>query len=97
MINIKVRFKNWSFWISLIIAIFTPIFAYFGLTASDITTWDKFFKLLLDAISNPYVVLTILVSVYNAVIDPTTKGIKDSIRALSYTVPSGEESEDIEE
>lgn len=89
--NIKVRFKNWSFWVSLVVAIFTPILAYFGITAQDITTWQKLGEVLLQAISNPYVVMLVLVSVYNALIDPTTKGIKDSKRALSYTVPSGTE------
>ena len=92
--NIKVRLKNWSFWVSLIIAIFTPILAYFGITASDITTWGKLGEVLLNAISNPYVLMLVCVSVYNALIDPTTKGIKDSVRAMSYTVPSGESEGD---
>lgn len=89
--NLKVRMKNWSFWVSIIIAIFAPILAYFGLTAADLTTWGALLKIFIEAISNPYVVGLVVVSVYNALIDPTTQGIKDSKRAMTYTKPSGKE------
>ena len=49
------------------------------------TTWAKLFKTILAAISNPYVVASIAVSVFNAVIDPTTAGLCDSRQALTYT------------
>ena len=91
--NLKVRVKNWSFWVSIAISVVAPILAYFGLTAEDITTWAALGKVLLDAISNPYVVSLVLVSVYNTLIDPTTSGIKDSARAMGYTVPGGKEEE----
>ena len=45
--------------------------------------WDTLVK----AISNPYVVFTIVVSMWNAINDPTTAGIKDSKQALSYDAP----------
>lgn len=85
--NLKVRMKNWSFWVSVLISIGAPILAYFGLTAADITTWAALGRVLLEAISNPYVVGLVLVSLYNALIDPTTKGIKDSAQALTYEKP----------
>lgn len=85
--NLKVRMKNWSFWVSVLISIGAPILAYFGLTAADITTWAALGRVLLDAVSNPYVVGLVLVSLYNALIDPTTKGIKDSEQALTYEKP----------
>ena len=85
--NIKVRMKNWSFWVSVLISIGAPILAYFGLTAADITTWAALGRVLLDAVSNPYVVGLVLVSLYNALIDPTTKGIKDSAQAMTYEKP----------
>lgn len=85
--NLKVRMKNWSFWVSVLISIGAPILAYFGLTAADITTWAALGRVLLDAVSNPYVVGLVLVSLYNALIDPTTKGIKDSAQALTYEKP----------
>lgn len=88
--NLKVRAKNWSFWVSIAASIATPILVYFGLTAADITTWAALGDLFVKAVSNPYVIWMVGVSVYNTLVDPTTKGIKDSKRAMSYTVPSGE-------
>ena len=38
-INWRVRIKNPAFWVSIAIAIVTPILAYFGLTAQDMTSW----------------------------------------------------------
>ena len=85
--NLKVRFKNPVFIVQIILAILTPILAYAGLTYQDLTTWQKLGELLLGAISNPYVLGMIAVSVWNALNDPTTSGVKDSQRALSYTSP----------
>ena len=89
--NLKVRMKNWSFWVSIVVSIVTPILAYFGITAADLTSWRALGQMFVDAVSNPYVIGLVLVSVYNTLIDPTTKGVKDSERALGYTVPSGED------
>lgn len=87
-INWKIRIKNVSFWISICISVFTPILAYMGLTAADITTWSTLGDMLLSAVSNPYILLMIAVSVYNTVIDPTSTGITDSTRALQYNSPN---------
>ena len=89
--NLKVRFKNPVFIAQLILAILTPILAYAGLTFQDLTSWDALGKLLLGAVSNPYVLGLIAVSVWNALNDPTTAGVKDSTRALTYTRPYKEE------
>lgn len=86
-INWKVRFKNPMFYVQLFISVFTPILAYLGLTAADVTTWTKFGEILFEAISNPYVLSLVLVSVYNSLVDPTTKGISDSKQALTYDKP----------
>ena len=43
--------------------------------------------LILSAIKNPYVLVLVLVSVYNAINDPTTSGLGDSKRALTYQKP----------
>lgn len=86
-INLKVRFKNPLFYVQLILAIFTPILAYMGLTASDLTTWSALFKVILEAINNPYVLSLVVVSIYNALVDPTTSGFGDSETALTYDTP----------
>lgn len=87
-INLKVRFNNPVFWLQLFLSVFTPILAYLGLNASDITTWAIFFDVLGQAVSNPYVLSLVFVSVYNSLVDPTTKGSGDSERALTYDKPN---------
>ena len=85
--NLKVRFKNPVFIIQLILAIFAPILAYAGLTIQDITTWQILGETLLGAISNPYVIILIIISVWNALNDPTTAGVSDSALAMTYEKP----------
>lgn len=87
MINWKIRFKNPVFWAQVILAVLTPILAYAGITAADITTWSKLGELILLAFTNPYVLFLVVVSVWNAVNDPTTKGLADSETALTYEEP----------
>ena len=89
--NLRIRFKNPVFIVQLILAILTPILAYAGLTFQDLTTWKALGDLLLGAISNPYVLGMIAVSVWNALNDPTTSGVKDSKRALQYDEPHKDE------
>lgn len=90
MINWKIRFKNPVFYMQLILAVLTPVLAYMGLTVKDLTTWTAVVNVLLQAVSNPYVLALVLVSVWNAVNDPTTSGISDSTNALTYDKPNGE-------
>ena len=85
--NWKVRFKNPLFIAQMILAVLTPILAYAGLTVKDLTTWQALGDLLMGAMSNPYVLGLVVVSVFNAVTDPTTSGVADSEQALTYTKP----------
>lgn len=85
--NLKVRFKNPVFIAQLILSILTPILAYAGLTLQDITTWEALGTLLLGAVQNPYVLALVVVSVWNALNDPTTAGLGDSSRAMTYDKP----------
>lgn len=87
MINLKVRFKNPVFIAQLVLAVLTPILAYAGLTVQDLTSWEALGNILLGAISNPYVLGLVAVSMWNAVNDPTTSGIKDSEQAMTYEEP----------
>lgn len=86
-INWKVRFKNPYFYVALILAIVAPVGVYFGVNAEDLTTWSMVGSLAKEAILNPYVVVTVIVSVATFLIDPTTPGIGDSKRALGYDKP----------
>lgn len=87
MINWKVRFKNPVFLVQLFLAILTPILAYAGLTTADLTTWGKLGQVFFDALKNPYVLGLVVVSVWNALNDPTTKGLSDSYQAMTYDKP----------
>lgn len=86
--NLKVRFRNPVFIAQLILSILTPVLAYAGLTLQDITTWSALGNMLLGAIQNPYVLGLVVVSVWNALNDPTTAGLGDSSRAMTYEKPS---------
>lgn len=86
-INWTVRFKNPQFWLSVALSILVPPLAYAGIEFSSITTWGKFFEVLGSGFANPYIVVMMLVGIYNAVIDNTTKGQGDSYIAKQYLRP----------
>ena len=86
-INWRVRFKNPQFIAQLIVSVFVPILAYLGIAAEDLTSWSVVGEVLLEAISNPYVLGLVVVSVYNSVNDPTVSGLSDSRTALTYNKP----------
>lgn len=87
-INWKIRFKNPVFIAQLFMAIIMPVLAYTGLTVQDMTSWSLLGRVLLDAVLNPYVLGLVIVNVWQTVNDPTTTGISDSERAMSYSEPN---------
>ena len=89
-INWKVRIKNPQWWMQIVLALVVPVLGYFGMTGADVTTWGILWDTILHALSNPYVIVLAIVSVYNAIVDPTTAGIGDSKQALTYTKPKKE-------
>lgn len=81
-INWKVRIKNKAFWVAIIPALIVLISAVanvFGYTFDLSDMGDK----LLQVVEAVFMVLAIL----GIVVDPTTKGVKDSDRALTYNEP----------
>lgn len=89
-INWKVRFNNPVFVAQLVLSIITPILAYMGMDATAITSWAILGTVLFEAIKNPYVLAIVAVSVWNCVNDPTTEGVSDSKRALTYETPASD-------
>ena len=87
-INWKVRIKNPLWWVQIAAALLLPMLAYFGLAWEDMTSWGALRDVWLRAIQNPVVLLSVLVSVFNAITDPTTAGVGDSRRALEYNTPN---------
>lgn len=82
MINWKVRIKNKQFWISLIPALailVQAVAAVFGYTLN----LEELVGKILAVVSAVFAVLAIL----GVVVDPTTAGVGDSARAMSYDEP----------
>ena len=78
-IDWKVRLKNPVFYIQMVLAIMTPVLAYMGKTAQDISSWKLLGEVIIEAVKNPYILALVAISVWNAINDPTTKGIGDGI------------------
>lgn len=87
-INWNVRWNNPIWWGELIVAFFAPILTHAGVNWPDVTTWAALGNLMLDAVKNPVVVVAVVVAVFNACTDPTSKGLGDSVRAQTYVTPA---------
>lgn len=86
-INWKVRIKN-ILWIGEVAAsILLPVLAYYGMAWEDITSWQALLDVGMQAVQNPVVVIGMIVGIFNAITDPTTKGLTDSEQAMGYTEP----------
>lgn len=88
-INWKVRFNkdNILFVVRFVGALTIPVLAYLGLELKDLTSWEMLLEVLVNFVSNPYLVILTVINALNMTIDPTTKGITDSEKALQYTEP----------
>ena len=81
-INLLVRIKNKAFWLAVIPAVALvaqAVAALFGYTIDLTTLVGK-----LQAVVNAVFALLVILGI---VVDPTTNGIQDSNRAMSYTEP----------
>lgn len=90
-INWKTRIRHRAFWVGLIGVVVSPVLAYNGASAGDITTWSDVGELLISTFSNPYLLGSIVFSLLGflgVLTDPTTEGLTDSERAMNYIAPS---------
>ncbi len=81
-LNLKVRIRNKLFWLALIPAVLIlvqTVCALFGISAEVAGLEEK----LLNIVNAVFAVLAIL----GIVADPTTEGLQDSDRAMTYTEP----------
>ena len=85
-----IRMRNPMFWAQILLSVIMPILAYLGLTAEDLSSWSVLGEVLIKAVSSPYILSLVIVSVYNAITDPTTTGFTDSKRALTYDTPNSD-------
>ncbi len=89
MINWKIRLMNKQFWLSLIPALALcaqAVAAVFGWEIDLTTAVGK----LLTVVNTVFALLVVL----GIVVDPTTEGIGDSERALSYNEPWTDEPDE---
>ena len=85
-INIPVRFKNPWFWVGLCGTILTAM----GVSPEMFTSWDAVWEAVVNLINNPFMLVSVVLAVLGVFVDPTTAGIGDSKRALSYKSPAKE-------
>ncbi len=79
-INLKVRMKNPLFWLTIIPAVSAFSYALMGCFGIVPSISEEVFVNALTAIVTALTTLGVLV-------DPTTNGVNDSERAMSYTEP----------
>ncbi|HAU84946.1 MAG TPA: phage holin, partial [Lachnospiraceae bacterium] len=79
-INWKVRINNGSWWLSVISAIVIAIFSILRLCGVETSVSEKE---ILDVIT----LILMVPATIGIITDPTTKGISDSQRAMSYNQP----------
>ena len=83
-INWKVRVKNPYFWIGLVGVILSAM----GVEPQMLSSWQALGNALLEFVKNPFLIGTVLVAVIGVIVDPTTKGMNDSERAMQYQKPN---------
>ena len=87
-INWKVRLRNPVFWAEVAAAVVLPVLAQLGLSWADMDSWAALWDALRLAVKSPVILTAVAVSVWNAINDPTTRGLSDSDRALGYNEPA---------
>lgn len=82
-INIPVRSKNPWFWVGLCGVILSAM----GVSPEMFTSWGAVWEAVCSLFSNPFQIGCVVLAVLGVFVDPTTSGIFDSKRALSYKSP----------
>lgn len=85
-LNIPVRCKNWAFWLGL----GATILAAMNVSPEMFTSWDLLWQEVVALFNNPFRLGCVVVAIIGVFVDPTTSGIGDSSRALTYKRPNKE-------
>jgi phi LC3 family holin len=85
-INIPVRFKNPWFWVGLGGVILSAM----GVSPEMFTSWGAVWEAVVSLFGNPFMLVSVVLAVLGVFVDPTTAGIGDSQRAMSYRYPAKE-------
>ena len=82
-INLKVRMKNPWFWVGIGAIALSSV----GLSPEMFTSWSLVWEAIKSVIMNPFQLGCMIFAVLAVFIDPTTSGISDSDRAMTYSKP----------
>ena len=80
-INLKVRFKNPVFWLTVIPAVITLVYTVLG-AVGVVPSLSE------DVVVNIITALISALTTVGVLVDPTTKGVGDSERAMGYDAPN---------
>lgn len=79
-INWKVRLKQPAFWIATIPVVITFVYSVLALVGVVPSVTE-------GALQNLFLTLVSVLAQFGIVVDPTTKGVSDSDRAMNYDKP----------
>lgn len=79
-INWKVRLKSGSWWLGIISAVVTAVFAVLQLCNVELPVTA-------DQIMNAAMLVLMIPAAIGITTDPTTKGVSDSAQAMAYDAP----------
>lgn len=83
MINWTVRLKNKTFWLTVIPAIFVLV-----KTVASALGFSIDLSIAENTIMQVVEVVFVVLTALGVIVDPTTVGVGDSVRAMSYVKPS---------
>lgn len=89
-VNIPVRMKNPWFWVGVVSVAITAI----GVDPQTFTSWAAVWEGIKAVAQNPVQLVTMVLAVLSVFIDPTTAGVSDSAKALTYDAPRKDSHED---
>ena len=82
--NWKVRMRNPWFWVGIVSAVVSAL----RVDVNALTSWGAVWSCLAGIIENTLQLGTLCLTVLSVFIDPTTAGLGDSARALTYSKPA---------
>ena len=80
-INLKVRANNPVFWITLIPAVVALVYTILGACGITVGVSE-------DRVVDTAAAVIMALTTLGVLVDPTTSGLSDSVRALTYSKPS---------
>lgn len=81
-INWKVRLKQPAFWIATVPVVISFVYAILALLGIVPSITE-------DIVQNAFIAIVAMLAQFGIVVDPTTKGVGDSDRAMNYDEPGG--------